>query len=47
MGLASFIDDVKAELEKIQTEKEENEKDSVVLSMFGNQVQQNGKDGEK
>lgn len=47
MGLASFIDDVKAELEKIQKEEKENEQDPVMASMFGNQVQQNGKDGEK
>lgn len=47
MGLASFIDDVKAELEKIQKEEKENEQDPVIASMFGNQVQQNGKDGEK
>lgn len=40
MGLASFIDDVKSELEKIQTEKEENERDPVMSSIFGNQVQQ-------
>lgn len=40
MGLASFIDDVKAELEKIQKEEKENEQDSVMASMFGNQVQQ-------
>lgn len=40
MGLASFVDDVKAELEKIQTEKEESERDPVMASMFGNQVQQ-------
>lgn len=40
MGLASFIDDVKAELEKIQTEKAESERDPVMASMFGNQVQQ-------
>ena len=47
MGLASFIDDVKAELEKIQKEDKENEQDPVMASMFGNQVRQNGKDGEK
>ena len=40
MGLASFIDDVKAELEKIQKEEKENEQDPVMDSMFGNQVQQ-------
>ena len=40
MGLASFIDDVKAELEKIQKEEKENEQDHVMASMFGNQVQQ-------
>lgn len=40
MGLASFIDDVKAELEKIQKEEKENEQDPVMASMFGNQVQQ-------
>ena len=37
MGLASFIDDVKAELEKIQKEDKENEQDPVMASMFGNQ----------
>lgn len=40
MGLASFIDDVKAELEKIQKEEKENEQDPVMDSMFGNQVRQ-------
>ena len=40
MGLASFIDDVKAELEKIQKEEKENEQDPVMASMFGNQVRQ-------
>ena len=40
MGLASFIDDVKAEMEKIQKEEKENEQDPVMASMFGNQVQQ-------
>lgn len=40
MGLASFIDDVKAELEKIQKEEKENKQDPVMASMFGNQVQQ-------
>ena len=38
--IASFIDDVKAELEKIQKEDKENEQDPVMASMFGNQVRQ-------
>ena len=47
MGLASFIDDVKAEMEKIQKEEKENEQDPVMASMFGNQVQQDDGGGQK
>ena len=35
MGLASFIEDIQAEMERIQKEKEEEEVDPVMNQMFG------------
>ena len=35
MSLASFIEDVKAEMERIQSEKEESQNDAVMRQMFG------------
>lgn len=35
LGLASFVDDIKAELERIQKEKEESQDDIVMRQMFG------------
>ena len=35
MSLASFIEDIKAEMERIQKEKEESQNDIVMRRMFG------------
>lgn len=35
LGLASFVEDIKAELERIQKEKEEAQNDAVMRQMFG------------
>ena len=35
MGLASFIEDIQAEMERIQKEKEESQNDVVMRQMFG------------
>lgn len=46
MSLASFIDDIKAEMEKIETEKEK-EGDPVMTALFGERTQQESKSGEE
>lgn len=46
MSLASFIEDVKAELEKIEEEKKK-ESDPVMEAMFGNRMQQDSESGEE
>lgn len=38
LGLASFVDDIKAELDRIQKEKEEEQDDVVMRRMFGGAV---------
>ena len=35
MGLASFIEDVQTEMERIRKEKEESQEDAVMRQMFG------------
>lgn len=45
MGLASFIDDVKEEIEKIEAEQEKNANDLVMNRMFDDDVQQTGEGG--
>lgn len=46
MSLASFIDDIKAEMEKIETEKEK-EGDPIMTALFGERIQQESKRGEE
>ena len=45
MGLASFIDDVKAEIEKIEVEREKSENDMVIKRMFEDDAAQDAGGG--
>ena len=47
MGLASFIDDVKAEIEKIEVEREKSENDMVIKRMFEDDAAQDAGGGQK
>lgn len=44
MGLASFIEDIQAEMERIQKEKEEEEADPVMNQMFGGAAENGQRD---
>ena len=44
MGLASFIEDIQAEMERIQKEKEEEEVDPVMNQMFGGAAENGQRD---
>ena len=45
MGLASFIEDIQAEMERIQKEKEESQNDIVMRHMFGGAADGNRQSG--
>ena len=45
MGLASFIEDIQAEMERIQKEKEESQNDIVMRQMFGGAADGNRQSG--